>query len=138
MLSALDRATVRLLLLDGDYVRAMRRAGHGFPGIQSAGPARYIRQLEYGYALHELTFALLFLVLVAFPVRTGQRWAWLACRLILIATVGYTLTFAHYSGKTLAYSLIPDIAIPVFLLAQAPRFWTPKARATKHADASAC
>ena len=124
--------------LPSDHTAAYRAlAGHGFPGLQPAGPARYIRQLEYGYALHELTFALFFLVLVAIPVRTGQRWAWLACWLILIATVGYTLTFARYSGKTLTYSLIPDVAIPVLLLAQAPRFWTPRTRGTEHADASA-
>jgi hypothetical protein len=98
-------------------------AGRPFPGIQPAGPTRYIRQLEYGYALHELTFALFFVILVAIPLRTGQRWAWLACWLILIATIGYTLTIAHYSGKTLAYSLIPAIAIPLLLLAEAPRFW---------------
>jgi hypothetical protein len=112
--------------LPSDHTAAYRAlAGHGFPGIQPTGPTRYIRQLEFGYALHELTFALFFLILVAIPVRTGQRWSWLACWLTLIATIGYTVTFAHYSGKTLAYSLIPDIAIPVLLLAQAPRFWKP-------------
>lgn len=102
-------------------------AGHSFPGIQPTGPTRYIRQLEYGYALHELTFALFFLLIVAIPLRTGQRWAWLACWLTLIATIGYTVTFAQYSTKTLAYSLIPDIAIPLLLIAQAPRFWGRKA-----------
>jgi hypothetical protein len=94
--------------LPSDHTAAYRAlAGHNFPGIRPTGPTRYIRQLEYGYALHELTFALFFLVIVAIPVRAGQRWAWLACWLILISAIGYTLTFAHYSSKTLAYSLVP-------------------------------
>jgi hypothetical protein len=119
----LDLAGTARSGLPSDHTAAYRAlAGHAFPGVQPAGPTRYIHQLEYGYALHELTFALFFLVIVAIPVRTGQRWAWLTCWLILIATIGYTITFAHYSGKTLAYSLIPDIAIPILLLAQARRF----------------
>jgi hypothetical protein len=127
----LDIAGTARTGLPSDHAAAYRTlAGHSFPGIQPTGPTRYIRQLEYGYALHELTFALLFLVLVAIPVRTGQRWAWLACWLILIATVGYTITFAHYSTKTFAYSLVPDIAIPVLLLMQAPRFWKQNAGVT--------
>jgi hypothetical protein len=40
------------------------------------GTARYITLLERGYALHELTFALLFLLIVAIPFRRRQRWAW--------------------------------------------------------------
>jgi hypothetical protein len=31
------------------------------------GVAKYVTQLEYGYALHELTFAVLFLPIVAIP-----------------------------------------------------------------------
>lgn len=109
--------------LPSDHAAAYRSlTGHSFPGVQAAGPARYIRQLEYGYALHELTFALFFLVIVAIPLRAGQRWAWLTCWLTLIATVGYTVTFARYSSKTLSYSLVPDLALPLLLLAQAPRF----------------
>jgi hypothetical protein len=30
--------------------------------------------LERGYALHELTFALLFIVILIFPFRRRQRW----------------------------------------------------------------
>lgn len=116
--------------MPSDHTAAYRAlAGTGFPGIQPAGPTRYIRRLEYGYALHELAFALLFAVIVAIPLRTGQRWAWLACWPSLIATIGYTVTLARFRTPTLTYSLIPDVAIPVLLLAQAPRFWGRDAQA---------
>ena len=37
-------------------------------------------------------------------------------------TVGYTITFAWFSS-TLAYSLVPDVAIPILLVTIAPRFF---------------
>src|SRR5260370_37787056 len=94
-------------------------AGHAFPSGQSASPALYIRQLEYGYALHELTFGLLFLVIVAIPLRAGQRWGWWACWISLIAYVGYTATVARLSPTTLASSLVPPIGRPSLLVVQA-------------------
>src|SRR5919201_201925 len=89
LLLILALLTVRFPLLDiigtarsglpSDHTAAYRAlAGHSFPGVQPTGPTRYIRQLEYGYALHELAFALFFLAIVAIPFRNGQRWAWLA------------------------------------------------------------
>ena len=44
-----------------------------------SGAASYISLLERGYALHELTFAILFLAILAFPFRARQRWAWVTC-----------------------------------------------------------
>lgn len=115
------------ILRDGipsDHAAAFRTlAGQDFASVRSSGIAHYVTQLETGYALHELTFGLFFLVIVAIPFRTGERWAWWACWIALIATLGYTLTFAHYSPTILAYSLVPSVGIPVLLLLQAPRFW---------------
>jgi hypothetical protein len=112
--------------IPSDHAAAFRAlAGQDFAAVQSTGPARYIRQLELGYAIHELAFGLFFLVIVAIPFRTGQRWAWWACWIVMLANVGYSVTFAHYSSTTLAYSLVPDVGIPVLLLAQAPRFFGP-------------
>jgi hypothetical protein len=47
--------------------------GTSWPHAQAAAPglARYVTLLERGYALHELTFALLFVVIVAVPFRRG-------------------------------------------------------------------
>src|SRR5882757_5658366 len=52
-------------------------AGTGWLQAQASmpGTARYITLLERGYALHELTFALLFVVIVAIPFRRRQPWA---------------------------------------------------------------
>src|SRR5437764_13285047 len=51
-------------------------AGTGWPQAQATAPGttRYATLLERGYALHELTFALLFLLIVAIPFRQRQPW----------------------------------------------------------------
>lgn len=90
----------------------------GTPGV-----AKYVTQLEYGYALHELTFALLFLAIVVVPFRRRQTWAWWACWAVMIANVGYAVTIAHYDSTLLRRSLIGVIALPVVLLVFAPSFW---------------
>src|SRR5689334_13947887 len=46
-------------------------AQHATPGI-----ANYVTLLEIGYAVHELVFAIFFLVIVVIPFRRGERWAW--------------------------------------------------------------
>jgi hypothetical protein len=51
--------------------------GTGFADTQAADPglAHYVTVAERGYALHERTFALLFLVLLLIPFRRRQVWA---------------------------------------------------------------
>jgi hypothetical protein len=90
---------------------------------QTPGTAHYIATLEYGYALHELTFGLLFLTVVVFAFRRGQRWAWFACWSVLVAVLGYTFTFGVHDSALLGRSLIADIALPVLLLISAPSFF---------------
>jgi uncharacterized membrane protein YwaF len=82
--------------------------------------AKYVTQLEYGYALHELTFAVLFLAIVAIAFRRRQAWAWWACWAVMIANIGYAVTIAHYSSALLRQSLIGVIVLPIALLISAP------------------
>jgi len=100
-------------------------SGSSWSAIKSSSPgvATFISQLEIGYALHELVFGILFLVIVALPFRRGERWAWFACWAVLIADVGYSLTLAQHDPGLLRQSLIAVIALPVLLLLQAPRFF---------------
>ena len=84
------------------------------------GAAHYITLVERGYALHELVFAILFLITVAIPLRAGQRWAWWACWAVLIAYLGYTFTFGVHDHAILARSLIGVIAVPILLAVQWP------------------
>ncbi len=91
------------------------------------GIAHYVSLLEAGYALHELTFGLLFLVIVAIPFRRRQRWAWWAAWLPMIANLGYTLTFGAHDPTVLTRSLIADIALPVLLVANIPAFFPARA-----------
>ncbi len=97
-------------------------AGQTWASFKAAQPgaAHYITLIERGYALHELVFAILFLIIVAIPLRAGHRWAWWACWTVLIAYLGYTFTFGIHDHTILARSLIGVIALPILLLAQLP------------------
>jgi hypothetical protein len=111
--------------LPADHTRAFtNQAGTSYAAVKQAAPgvAGYITNLEYGYALHELVFALLFLAVVLIPFRRRERWAWTACWAALIASVGYSLTFGTHDAMIMRYSLITDIGIPVLLLLAAPSF----------------
>jgi hypothetical protein len=112
--------------LPADHARAFaNQAGTSYAAVKQAAPgvARYLTSLEYGYALHELVFAVLFLAVVLIPFRHRQRWAWVACWATLIASVGYSLTFGTHDAVIMRYSLVTDIAIPVLLLLAAPAFF---------------
>ena len=84
---------------------------------------QYITSLEIAYAVHELVFGLLFLIIVAIPFRRRARWAWWACWIPMLANLTYTLTIGHCGTTTLIYSLIADIALPVLLLIHIPAFF---------------
>ncbi len=112
--------------LPADHTRAFaNQAGTSYAAVKQAAPgvARYLTNLEYGYALHELVFAILFLAVVLIPFRHRDRWAWAACWVALIASVGYSLTFGAHDATVMRYSLVTDIAIPVLLLLAAPSFF---------------
>jgi hypothetical protein len=100
-------------------------AGESWAHAQAVTPgaARYITLLERGYALHELTFATLLVVIIAVPFRRRQRWAWWAAWIPLIADLGYTFTFGIHDHQILVRALAADIALPVLLLAHIPVFF---------------
>lgn len=102
-------------------------AGQSFDTVRNATPgvARYITTMEVGYALHELTFVVLFLALVLVPLRRRQPWAWWTCWAIMIANLGYTFTIARHDSTILTRSLVADIAVPVLLLLCAPAVFRP-------------
>ena len=109
--------------LPADHTAAFAAvAGQPYDAVRAASPgvARYITTLEVGYALHELTFAVLFLAIVLIPLRRGHTWAWWACWALMIANLGYTLTLARHDSTTLARSLVAIVAVPVLLLLCSP------------------
>jgi hypothetical protein len=110
-------------------------AGTSWSQAQASTPgtARYITLLERGYAVHELTFALLLLLIVAIPFRRRQPWAWWAAWIPMIANLGYTLTFGAHDHTILIRSLIVDFALPVLLLAHIPLFFNAD-RGTRRSD----
>jgi hypothetical protein len=111
--------------LPSDHLDAFRAlAGVTWSNAQHSSLAitHYITSLEIAYAVHELVFAILFLIIVAIPFRQRARWAWWACWVPMLANLTYTFTLAHYSTTTLTYSLIADVALPVLLLLHIPAF----------------
>jgi hypothetical protein len=97
-------------------------AGQSFDTVQQSTPsvAQYITTIEVGYALHELTFVVLFVALVLIPLRRRQAWAWWTSWAIMIANLGYTFTIARHDSTIMSRSLIADIAVPILLLLCAP------------------
>jgi len=62
----------------------------------------------------------LFLAVVLFALRRGHRWAWFACWAVVVASVGYSLTFGVHDSTIMGRSLVADIGVPVLLLLAAP------------------
>lgn len=87
------------------------------------GVANYVTLLEVAYAVHELVFGALFLVVLAIPFRQRRRWAWWACWAPLLANVAYTLTFGRHDPTILSRSLVADVALPLLLLVHIPAFF---------------
>lgn len=92
--------------------------GASFADVKQSSPqiARYVTLLEVAYAVHELVFAILFIVIVAIPFRHRARWAWWACWAVMLANITYSLTFGRHDTTTLYRSLVADIALPLLLL----------------------
>lgn len=112
--------------LPSDHLEAFRElTGLTWSNAQQSAPqiVHYITTLEITYAVHEMVFALLFLLIVAFPFRARARWSWWSCWVPMLANLAYTFALAHYSTTTLIYSLIADIALPVLLLIHIPAFF---------------
>ena len=89
----------------------------------AAGPTRYVTLLEVAYAVHELVFGILFIIIVAIPFRQRQRWAWWAGWAPMLANITYSLTFGRHDAMILYRSLIADIALPILLLIHIPAFF---------------
>lgn len=112
--------------LPSDHLEAFHAiTGMTWAAAQQSSPGitKYVTQLEVTYAVHELVFGLLFLIIVAIPFRRRARWAWWACWVPMLASLTYTFAIAHYSTTTQVYSLIADIFLPLLLLLHIPAFF---------------
>lgn len=107
-------------------------AGMSWSAAQATqhGITQYITQLEIAYAVHELVFGILFIVIVAIPLRKRATWAWWACWAVMLANITYSLTFGAHDPTILTRSLIADIAVPVLLLVLAPFVFGRRSRTT--------
>jgi len=119
----LDLLADRSTGLPSDHTGAFQSiAGTSWSAAQQTAPGftSYITQLEIAYAVHELVFGILFIVIVAIPLRRRALWAWWSCWAVMLANITYSLTFGAHDPTILTRSLVADIAVPVLLLALAP------------------
>lgn len=66
----------------------------------------YITRAEAGYAAFELLFGLLFLIVVAIPLRRGERWAWWSCWLVLGAFSAFGALFGAYDSTNFEAAIV--------------------------------
>jgi hypothetical protein len=119
--------------LPSDHTGSFQRlSGTNWTTLKAGQPgtAHYITVLERGYALHELTFAVLFLAIVAIPFRARRRWAWWACWAVLIAYLGYALTFGAHDPAIAPRAWGASAALVVLLLVHIPEFFSASAPAS--------
>jgi hypothetical protein len=62
----------------------------------------YIRILEIDYAIYEILFAALFLVVAAIPLRRGERWAWWCSWLIVFPLLTFAVLFGTHDSANFA------------------------------------
>ncbi len=105
-------------------------AGVSFASVKQSSPqiARYVTLLEFAYAVHELVFAILFIVILAIPFRERKQWAWWACWAVMLANITYSLTFGRHDTTTRYRSLVADILLPILLLVHIPAFFSNRDR----------
>lgn len=93
----------------------------GQPWAEPATPSDpYVMLLERGYALHELTFGLLDLVVILGPLRRGARWAWWAAWIPMVSCVGYAATFGWQDPTLRTRAFAVPVVLAVALLALFP------------------
>jgi hypothetical protein len=107
-----------------DHGSAFRSiAGQSWATARSAEPgtARYVSALEHTDAIHEIAFAVLFLLLIAIPLRRGERWAWWSAWVAVAAQAGNLVTFGWHTPLLLirGSALLAVTAIALVLLAPA-------------------
>ena len=122
--------------IPADHAAAFRSiAGIDWDAAKQSSPgmSRYVTLLEYAYAVHELVFGILFVAIVAIPLRRGERWAWWACWAVMLSALAYALTFGRHDATTLVRSLVVVVALPVLLLLQVPVLFGSRARTSDDA-----
>lgn len=85
-------------------------------------------------AVHELAFALLFLVVAAIPLRRGDRWAWWCSWLIILPLARYAAVFGPHDHLNLiaAISAIAIVALALLALRPTAAHESPAAHPTTY------
>jgi hypothetical protein len=107
-----------------DHAAAFRSiTGQTWAAARAAEPGttRYVSVLEHADAIHEAAFAVLFLLLIALPLRRGERWAWWAAWAAVAVQAGYLATLGWHVPLLLirGAGLLAVTAVALVLLAPA-------------------
>lgn len=82
---------------------------------QSAAP--YATHMEIAYSAYELLFAVVILVVIAIPLRRGERWAWWCGWMIVLPIAAFAWVFgAHDSGNMVTAIVVATIAVLALLV----------------------
>ncbi len=130
LLSLLDLAADTSAGLPSDHRTAfLGIAGSAWSAVRATGPGSYVTTLEEGYAIHELAFGLLFLLVAAVPLRRGERWAWVASWTLGLAVAGYAALLGSHDATILQYATVELAVFVLCMLSTVPRLLGPKAPA---------
>jgi hypothetical protein len=80
----------------------------------------YVTRAEAGYAAYELLFGVLFLIVVAIPLRRGERWAWWCCWVLDLALAAFAALFGVHNPADLATAIVAGLLVAVALIALLP------------------
>jgi hypothetical protein len=126
LLSLLDLAGDLSVGLPSDHRAAFLSLAGSVWTTHASGPGAYVTVLEEGYAIHELAFGLLLLLVAAIPLRLGRRWAWVACWTLPLAIVGYATLIGSHDATILRYAVAELVVFLVFILAAVPAVFVPR------------
>jgi hypothetical protein len=80
----------------------------------------YVARAEGGYAAFELLFGILVLIVAVIPLRTGERWAWWTCWVLLLAFAAFGTLFGLDNSANRLAALAAGVLVAVALVALAP------------------
>jgi hypothetical protein len=82
---------------------------------------RYVTRAETAYSAFQLLFGVLLLVVVAIPLRRGERWAWWCCWLLLPGFAAFGAVYGQHDSGNLSAAAVAAAVAVLALLVLRPR-----------------
>jgi hypothetical protein len=82
---------------------------------------RYVTRAETAYSAFQLLFGVLLLVVVAIPLRRGERWAWWCCWLLIPGFAAFGGVYGQHDSGNLSAAVIAAVIAAAALIVFRPR-----------------